>query len=104
MKRKDVIGLVNNELCKTDVEKPKFHSNHEGYGALKEEFDELWDEIKASKEFRTANKLMVNEAVQVAAMAIKFIENLYRIEHENSNASLLLRDTKENSDNGKFYL
>lgn len=77
MIREDVMKLVNDELCKTDIEKPKFHSTHEGYGVLKEEFDELWDEIKVSKSY-DANKLMVNEAVQVAAMAIKFIENLYQ--------------------------
>lgn len=81
MKREDVVQMINDELCKTDIEKPMFHSTHEGYGVLKEEFDELWDEIKASKEFRMANKLMVNEAVQVAAMAIKFIENLYQDEN-----------------------
>ena len=81
MKRKDVMKLVNDELRKTDVEKPKFHSTHEGYGVLREEFEELWNEIKASKVFNKANKLMVNEAVQVAAMAIKFIENLYQIKH-----------------------
>ena len=77
MKRKDAMKLVNDELCKTDIEKPKFHSTHEGYGVLKEEVDELWDEIKMNKNIN-ANRLMVNEAIQVAAMAIKFIENLYQ--------------------------
>lgn len=80
MKRKDVMKLINNELCKTGIEKPKFHSTHEGYAVLKEEIDELWDEIKVSKSYN-ANMLMVKEAVQVAAMAIKFIENLYQTKH-----------------------
>lgn len=79
MTRNEIMRLINRELDKTDIDKPKFHSNHEGFGVLKEEFDELWDEIKATKEFKRANKLMVDEAVQVAAMAIKFIENLYHI-------------------------
>lgn len=77
MKRKDVMQKIKTELMLTDAQKPKFHSTHEGYGVLKEEFDELWDEIKESKTFDKANLLMVDEAVQVAAMAIKFIENLY---------------------------
>lgn len=76
MTREDIFRLVNNELNETDIDKPKFNSIHEGYAVLKEEFDELWDEIKASKDFE-ANRMMVNEAVQVAAMAIKFIDNLY---------------------------
>ena len=77
MTRHVVIQLVKNELEKTDIDKPKFNSAHEGYAVLKEEVDELWDEIKISKTF-DANLIMVKEAVQVAAMAIKFIENLYR--------------------------
>lgn len=77
MKRDDVLKMVKIELAYTDTDKPKFHSTHEGFGVLKEEVDELWDEIKASK-CVNANRLMVNEAVHVAAMAIKFIENLYR--------------------------
>lgn len=76
MIREDVIKLVFDELDKTNIEKPKFHSTHEGYAVLKEKVDELWDEIKVSKSYN-ANRLMINEAVQVAAMAIKFIENLY---------------------------
>ena len=77
MKREEVMQMIKTELMITDSQKPKFHSNHEGYGVIKEEFDELWDEIKGSKTFDKANRLMVDEAVQVAAMAIKFIENLY---------------------------
>lgn len=77
MTRDKVLQLIKTELMLTDRDKPKFHSTHEGYGVLKKEFDELWDEIKTSKSFDMANRSMVNEAVQVAAMAIKFIENLY---------------------------
>ena len=80
MKRKDVMQKIKTELMITDAQKPSFHSTHEGYGVLKEEVDELWDEIKISKTFDRANLLMVDEAIQVAAMAIKFVENLYQNE------------------------
>lgn len=80
MIRNDVLKMVKIELAHTDADKPKFHSTHEGYAVLKEEVDELWDEIKVSKSYN-ANMLMVKEAVQVAAMAIKFIENLYQTKH-----------------------
>lgn len=45
-----------------------FHSAHEGYAVLKEEVDELWDSVKTND---TENAL--KEAVQVGAMALKFI-------------------------------
>lgn len=80
MKRKDVMQKIKTELMITDAQKPSFHSTHEGYGVLKEEVDELWDKIKQTKGFDRASLLMVNEAIQVAAMAIKFVENLYQNE------------------------
>jgi len=80
MTRDKVLEMIKIELGYTDINRPAFHSTHEGYGVLKEEVDELWGEIKESKSFDMANFLMVNEAVQVAAMAIKFIENLYYME------------------------
>lgn len=47
-----------------------FHSTHEGYAILKEEVDECWDRIKQN------SNLCFEEAVQVAAMAIRFIYDL----------------------------
>ena len=49
---------------------PAFHSAHEGYGVLLEEVDELWDAIRAND--RGAHG-MDKEAVQVAAMALRFL-------------------------------
>lgn len=51
---------------------PGFHSAHEGYGVLLEELDELWDEVKKSPEKRDL-MAMRNEAVQVGAMALRFL-------------------------------
>lgn len=43
-----------------------FNSLHEGYGILKEEVDEMWDEIKKDN-----HELTAYEAIQVAAMALR---------------------------------
>ena len=51
---------------------PKFNSAHEGYAVIKEELDELWDEVKKREEHRSIKK-MRREALQVGAMAERFI-------------------------------
>lgn len=45
-----------------------FNSPHEGYAVILEELDEMWDEVKANNTPRS-----VEEAIQVAAMAIRYI-------------------------------
>lgn len=86
---------VEMESIPKEYHKP-FNSNHEGYAILKEEVDELWDEIKngekriksqlyaesqASNGFMDAVKKhhkekIREEAIQVAAMAIRIIQEL----------------------------
>ncbi len=75
MLNKKVFELVGKELDSATKKFGPFHSTHEGYGVIKEEFDELWDEIKKKKNKRS-KKQMVNEAKQVAAMAIRFMIDL----------------------------
>lgn len=43
---------------------------HEFYGILKEEVDELWDAIKADEPFSRVR----DEAIQVAAMPVRYLE------------------------------
>ena len=52
---------------------PEFHSFHEFYGVLIEEVDELFDEIKKKQQDKQRIK---EEAIQVAAMVFKMIDNL----------------------------
>lgn len=60
---------------------PKFASAHEGASVLREEFEELWDEVKI-KQGKRDRIAMRKEAVQVAAMAIRFIYDLTQTEEE----------------------
>lgn len=47
------------------------NSAHEAYGVLLEEVDELWDHVKTKQKNRDL-AAMQKEAIQVAAMAIRF--------------------------------
>jgi hypothetical protein len=75
MKYQKAINAVINELnVATQLHGP-FHSAHEGYAVIKEELDELWDEIKLKRSERNPVNLR-EEAVQVAAMAIRFLVDI----------------------------
>lgn len=67
---------VEGELRSAMIKFPKpFNSEHEGYGVLLEEMDELWDEVKDNKA-EGSRERQHEEAIQVAAMAIKYIIQL----------------------------
>jgi len=51
---------------------PPFNSFHEGYAVIREELDELWDEIKGGQD----KQRMRAEAMQVGAMAMRFMIDL----------------------------
>ena len=51
------------------------HSPHHGWALLHEEMDELWDEIRKKNEFRD-KEAMREEAMQIAALAIRFMTDL----------------------------
>ena len=53
-----------------------FHSPHEGYAVIKEELEELWDEIKKLKSFKDRSRGLRRESIQLAAMAMRFIYDL----------------------------
>ncbi len=64
----DALATVRAEVERTIKRFPPFNSSHEGYAVIAEELDELWDDVKANRV-----SLAREEAVQVAAMAIRFI-------------------------------
>lgn len=66
----DIINEIENS---NKEHNPNLNSTHEWYGVLKEEVDELWDEIKKNKNCYESTFAMRKEAIQISAMAIKGI-------------------------------
>lgn len=77
--------------------RPQF-SAHEAYAVLKEEVDELWDEVKGKHPERQTR--MREEAIQVSAMAIRFVHEVCDLTDEQTSQMLLafLQDSSEESD------
>lgn len=75
MKRDVAINEIISEHERASKLFPDFHSNHEGYAVIKEEMDELWDEIKRIKDI-TGNDKIKKELIQVAAMALRYLTDL----------------------------
>lgn len=68
-----VLHRIALEVEKARSKFPAFHSPHEGYAVIAEELDELWEHAK--KNTGASDKAMV-EAIQVAAMAVRYILDL----------------------------
>ena len=75
MKIDDSFKCIEIEFLRASDLYPDLHSNHEAYAVIKEEIDELWDEIKKSKDTR-GNKEIRNELIQIGAMVIRYLDNL----------------------------
>ncbi len=66
---------VLRELAKARKKFPVMASAHEGWAILREEVDELWDDVKGPDDSGRGGRMRA-EAVQVAAMALRFIEDV----------------------------
>ena len=55
---------------------PPMVSAHEGFAILKEEVDELWDCVKMKQYDPLRPEEMRKEVIQVAAMAIRFLNDV----------------------------
>lgn len=77
MATSDIFDEIARELECAREKFPAFHSAHEGYAVLLEEVDELWQEIKVKRalDYPQAERMRA-EAIQVAAMAVRFIEDV----------------------------
>lgn len=64
------VRLVLAEYNRARNSHEPFHSAHEGFAVLKEEVDELWHEVTRKDRDPRA---MLREAVQVGAMALRFV-------------------------------
>ncbi|MBX4259767.1 hypothetical protein KTC96_24895 (plasmid) [Clostridium estertheticum] len=103
---KELVGQVNKlvieEKTRVMLEHPLFFSRHQGYAILKEEIEEAEDELKVVKQMledswlnvrrnitpyrsilaiRNCSINLAAEAIQVAAVAQKFIDS-FKVENE----------------------
>jgi hypothetical protein len=75
MTREDLLHKISKEVSRAQSIYPTFNSTHEGYAVLLEEVHELWDMVRKNKG-TTSDPSMDSECIQIAAMAIRFIEDL----------------------------
>lgn len=74
MQRADgVLAEVRAEVERAINKHRPMGSAHEGWAILKEETDELWDEVKADRGYTSD---AMKEAIQVAAMGIRYVVDL----------------------------
>lgn len=88
MATKDTLLEVEAELEKARATHAPMNGHHEGYAVILEEVDELWEvckmnthkfgsELAVRREQREQKRAaMRKEALQVAAMAVRFIEDV----------------------------
>ena len=76
MEFKTAIELITKEFIKATRDHKPFNSFHEGYAVILEEMDELWEAIRSIKYKNQQSSKIREEAVQVAAMAIRFLCDL----------------------------
>lgn len=65
------LAEVRAEVIRAIEKFPTFNSAHEGYAVILEELDELWIEVMGNRV-----DLARDEAVQVAAMAVRFMTDI----------------------------
>ena len=81
-----ILGEVTDELIRAKAKFPPMHSAHEGYAVLLEEVDELWEQVKLNPAKRNVAE-MRKEAIQIAAMALRFIEDVCDSKPESGKLS-----------------
>jgi chromosome condensin MukBEF complex kleisin-like MukF subunit len=69
----EIYREIRDELKNATSKFGSFHNAHEAYAVLLEEVDELWDNIKLNQRTENRTELIKEEAIQVAAMAIRLI-------------------------------
>ena len=76
-----IIESIEKELNSAYDKFSDFNSYHEGYAVIKEELDELWDEVKNKK---SDKEKMYGELIQIISMSIRFIQDLIMKKGENN--------------------
>lgn len=68
-----ILVEVEEEVARASAKHSPMPTHHHGWAVIKEELDELWEEIRKQPRDREA---MRAEAIQIAAMAVRFIRDL----------------------------
>ena len=68
MTPQDYLGIIGAEFDWARTRFDDFHSPHEGAAVIREEYDEFWKAVKENNIIEARR-----EAVQVAAMALRFL-------------------------------
>ena len=71
-----ILVEVAREVERAEAKHRPMASAHEGYAVLLEEVDELWDEVKKGGRVPRDPVAMRKEAIAVAAMAIRFVQDV----------------------------
>lgn len=72
-RRRRILEMIDIEFGRAISRFPSFNSGHEGKAVIEEELDELWEEVRAN---RPGAAPATREAVQVAAMAMRYVYDL----------------------------
>ena len=67
----ELVAMVELEFVSATRKFGAFHNGHEGFAVIREEVDELWDEVKTNN-----TDAACREAIQVAAMGLRFAFDL----------------------------
>ncbi|GGJ13989.1 hypothetical protein [Neoroseomonas lacus] len=70
-----MLAEIGIEVARAETLWPPIHSAHEGYAVILEEFDELKEHVWANQKRRDV-VAMRKEAVQLAAMAVRFLRDV----------------------------
>lgn len=73
MTANDAIDMILNEFTRAQAKHAPMNSPHEGHSVIREEFEELWEHVRADTG-RSPDAM--HEAAQLAAMALRYMVNL----------------------------
>ena len=71
----EALAEVEAEVRRGEANWPPMNSAHEAYAVLAEEVDELWAHVKTNQKRRDLAAMRA-EAIQVAAMAVRFARDV----------------------------
>ena len=70
-----ILQEIGAEFTKACLDHGSFNSPNEGYAVVLEKLDELWEEVRKKKADRDPGQMKL-DAVQIAAMAIRFVNDI----------------------------